>query len=161
MKRVLILLFLVLFVSSCSQFDDDENIFGSNVTNNGDNETNGSIFNNTINQTSNETSNNTNNQTDETNDHGPQTCLDTDGGLEYEERGTVIVSNGQFRQVADRCEDTGQLVEYYCNGVELGIQPYYCIELGAYICMNGACVGVNATNTTNTTDNETNGTNST
>ena len=136
-------MFFVLFISSCG-FDEvnDENVFGTNSSNQNittlENETEDDV-----NQSGNETS-------DEV-EHTEQTCLDTDGGLDYEEMGMTIVSNGKFRQVSDRCEGDYALIEYYCDGIELGIQSYGCAGLGLYNCTNGACVQMNATNQTNST----------
>jgi len=61
-----------------------------------------------------------------------QTCLDSDGGINYVEKGTVFYNGGY----TDTCIDI-ILEEYYCTeGGHLGIDHYSCPKA----CVNGACM---------------------
>lgn len=64
-------------------------------------------------------------------------CSDTDGGINYEERGTVTVqSNGDITTFTDQCDFSGgTLNEYYCDGNDSAVQKYSCPN----VCLNGAC----------------------
>ncbi len=150
MKRVLILLFFVLFISGCGPDLGDENVFA--VEDDGsDNGTNYSIENETVNNSTaeeNESSNETGGD-----GHGPQTCLDTDNGKNYELWGMTVIENGKYTQVSDYCDNDYELVEYFCEGVNLGIEEYNCVGLGLYNCTAGACIEMNVTtNSTNTSN---------
>lgn len=135
--KILIILFIALFlISGC---ETEEPYFLPNTTTNQtqDNETE-------INET--EPNATETNETEST-----ASCLDTDGGKIYSEKGTTVVSNGKLRQVKDYCDDTGTLIEYYCkDDNSLGIDIYECFSVGD-VCSNGACGELNTTNTTNST----------
>lgn len=153
MKKEAIVLFIFVLlsfiVSGCQSKEIRESpnitINNSNATLN---ETSANItlndseeLNTSLNETANETSNET-----------ELSCLDTDGGLEYSKKGTVIASNGKYRQVKDFCESSAKLVEYYCNDdLTVGVSIYECFSGGEYTCSDGAC-GVSSSNTSNTTN---------
>ncbi|MBS1266416.1 MAG: hypothetical protein MAG795_00383 [Candidatus Woesearchaeota archaeon] len=59
-------------------------------------------------------------------------CTDTDGGLNYNEFGTVT-SNG--KSYKDWCKNTAMLYEYYCNGDDVQSVIHNCITG----CSDGAC----------------------
>lgn len=146
-KEAIILSIIILFlISGCNE--NEENLFFTpNTTINNTN--NSSNINSSINQ-----KNTTNNESNETN--YTASCLDTDGGIVYDVKGSTMVSNGKFRQVEDRCENSGLLVEYYCKEDNtLGTELYQCYNSGD-ICVNGICGGISLLNETNST----NGTNS-
>ncbi|MBI3622719.1 hypothetical protein HY212_01390 [Candidatus Pacearchaeota archaeon] len=69
------------------------------------------------------------------------TCTDTDGGLNYNVRGTVTVTNfsGTYNYI-DSCITTGDkttanLKEFYCNNNQAISTSYKCVNG----CFNGAC----------------------
>lgn len=66
-------------------------------------------------------------------------CTDSDGGLNYGVKGTVIYNlNGDV--VNDYCHANGNLIENYCGDTGiLGGYPYDCSREGK-ICVDGACV---------------------
>ncbi len=72
-------------------------------------------------------------------------CSDSDGGINYYVRGTVVSSSGNF---TDYCTGTPQsstaniVVEYYCYNNSVKVINYTC----PYGCSNGACI--NQTNQT-------------
>jgi len=137
MKRGLIILIIsLILISGCGE--PEEQYFTPNTTN--------------INNNTNTTNNNTDNQTNTTEDH--VTCLDTDEGIDYSEKGTTVVSNGKYRQVQDRCENSRLLIEYYCKEDNtLGMELYECL-LDGDVCINGTCGDapvINETNSTNST----------
>jgi hypothetical protein len=65
-------------------------------------------------------------------------CTDSDGGKNYLLKGTTTV---QSDSETDICTLGGSLIEYYCNGNQIGGETYDCSHLGAsYICSDGVCV---------------------
>ncbi|RME31463.1 hypothetical protein D6789_02715 [Candidatus Woesearchaeota archaeon] len=73
----------------------------------------------------------------------PGNCTDSDGGLVYDVRGTVIqVGNGQYSTATDTCVDAERLTEYFCNRAnQIRYVEKNCSNMnGTYIgCSNGAC----------------------
>jgi len=70
------------------------------------------------------------------------TCVDTDGGLNYEVKGTVYGSNssGPFT-FSDVCSLGGyRLNEYSCGNFTYSMQYIICEDIGYLWCENGACV---------------------
>lgn len=71
-------------------------------------------------------------------------CTDTDGGKNYNEKGTVtFVSrstyNGEVletRSISDRCAHSRSLIEYYCPGPN---QKYGSLQRWCADCADGAC----------------------
>ncbi len=59
-------------------------------------------------------------------------CTDTDGGIDYYTRGTVVTENGEYG--TDWC-DGNTLREYYCVGIVPEQEDYNC----QYRCSDGAC----------------------
>ena len=83
----------------------------------------------------------------------PVTCEDSDGGLNYEEKGTfygverrddgslVFQEDGSpdYMEESDRCQ-AGLLLEYYCKDDKgVGVEDYDCSSEGK-VCSDGACV---------------------
>lgn len=69
-----------------------------------------------------------------------QSCLDSDGGLNFEERGSVKVQytyNEQVKKVnlSDECSDN-VIKEYYCSGKRHRLREHPCSN----ICVDGACI---------------------
>jgi len=61
------------------------------------------------------------------------TCSDTDGGKVYNVKGTVTTEAGS---VTDKCLDSNQLEEFYCQNNLMYDDIYTC----PYGCSNGACI---------------------
>lgn len=77
----------------------------------------------------------------------PVTCTDSDGGWNLGLKGTCRDGNSTINWT-DNCFTQGNttfLREYYCMNGYCNSTPYNCGALGAR-CVNGACVGGNATN---------------
>jgi len=68
------------------------------------------------------------------------TCIDSDGGKNYDVYGTVtkIYSYGN-RTYADSCTDSKNLNEKYCIGNYLYTATYDCSKVGK-VCKDGACI---------------------
>ena len=66
----------------------------------------------------------------------PLTCIDSDGGKDYESAGTVLTksSTGATTTHVDTCEDE-KLLEYYCDG---GNYPRK--EVISCYCKYGVCI---------------------
>ncbi|MDP3966608.1 MAG: hypothetical protein Q8Q04_03690 [archaeon] len=62
-------------------------------------------------------------------------CTDSDGGINYNTRGTATTEQGQF---PDYCTDAGKLKEYSCSGISKVVTTYECSNE----CFSGACVNL-------------------
>jgi hypothetical protein len=64
-------------------------------------------------------------------------CKDSDGGLNYDVKGTVtwLTTSGTYSSLSEQCEGS-KLYEYYCNGT-LPAQIIYTCPNG---CKDGACI---------------------
>ncbi len=66
-------------------------------------------------------------------------CRDSDGGLDYYKKGTVIISSGSCgsceNSYTDYCTSSVVLKEYYCSGNSMSSTSYTC----SYGCEAGAC----------------------
>lgn len=68
-------------------------------------------------------------------------CIDSDGGLNYLERGYAEIKKGDqtLEKIYDGCSQMkgheGMIIEYFCNGTKINVADYYC-ENG---CERGAC----------------------
>jgi hypothetical protein len=58
-------------------------------------------------------------------------CADSDGGLFYDEKGTVTTESNEF---TDYCASPDSLFEYYCLGASIANKAKACA------CMDGACI---------------------
>ena len=145
-ETLLILTLTLLFISGCSK---EDLFFEPDITN--------SSISSQINNIDLNSTNITNNEINASNEsESTQTCIDSDGGKVYEEKGFISVSNGKLRQAADSCENSGVLIEYYCkDDLTLGIEIFECFSIEK-VCIDGACTGINSTQ-----ENETNDSNNT
>lgn len=64
------------------------------------------------------------------------TCTDTDGGLNYYNKGTITFSNGT--NTSDRCLSPTQITEYQCLNNSLFSTMYYCPCVDG-VCINNSC----------------------
>jgi len=77
----------------------------------------------------------------------PNSCSDSDSGIDYYDKGTVSgYYKNQYYSKTDSCNDQ-TLTEFYCQGSKAYSQTYTC----SYGCVNGACV--KQPNTCSDTDN--------
>ena len=67
-------------------------------------------------------------------------CIDSDSGINYEERGTTKLSLGG-REYVDKCADGETLVEYSCDGTALSTDTINCFGAGYSRCESGRCTG--------------------
>ena len=71
-------------------------------------------------------------------------CIDTDGGIDYYEKGriTVIYSDGRKRTEVDSCNPDGTLREWYCgrSGDPAGLLRSENYVVCKYGCKDGACI---------------------
>ncbi|MBU4501628.1 MAG: hypothetical protein KKA79_03490 [Nanoarchaeota archaeon] len=70
-------------------------------------------------------------------------CTDSDGGQNYEEKGTTIYTKNDnvISEVVDQCLDETRLEEYFCDpDGKTTLERYDCPEG----CMDGACIGEEA-----------------
>ncbi len=81
-------------------------------------------------------------------------CTDSDGGINYFERGTLKIEG---KTVKDYCRTSTTVYEYYCNGTKIASTTYKC-PLG---CASGACKMTPTNTSTSTKVPTTNSTNST
>lgn len=134
MKEVFVFLVFVLLISGCSPEKAEITVGDVNET--------------TVNETVDEVNESVQNETVE--EEPVQTCKDTDGGKDYEIKGTVILEGKRYRTVKDYCDNPGLLVEYYCKGDgALGTDLHYCSESGD-VCLDGTCGELNTTETNDT-----------
>ena len=64
------------------------------------------------------------------------TCVDSDGGKNYDVKGTASTSNNQN---SDRCYDSAKLMEFYCNPADPTSANYYVTYTCPNGCENGVC----------------------
>lgn len=85
-------------------------------------------------------SNNTQPNNTQQNNTQQNKCTDSDGGLNYDNFGTVIVGSNSYQ---DSCQSTSNLVEYSCEGKSMKQTTISC---GVGIsCQNGACIQFSGT----------------
>jgi hypothetical protein len=77
--------------------------------------------------------------------YNPNSCADSDGGLNYFVRGTITGSVGGLPYtVTDSCQDSSVLLEFYCpdehtrNGVQKSCSDFNSGN-SYYACINGVC----------------------
>ncbi len=68
-----------------------------------------------------------------------QECQDTDGGIDYYEKGVAFIYESDKENTEDYCTNEHQLREYYCKESSTGVaSDHYTCPEG---CLDGACLG--------------------